>query len=363
MERAVTRAVTRVGGHNGPCERAPRTIDAEGVVNSSVLASLGWSDRETFDVEPRVSVGRVVIMHGANADVTWQTPDGREDSGLCSLARGLATTPVAGDWVVVREGRIVEVKDRRNELRRPHPYGREPQVMAANIDLVLIVVAMNADLNLRFLERLSMMARDSRATPIIIATKVDDTEEAQEFAARVHELDPEVLVIVTSSRTGEGVDEVGARLSTGITAVMLGASGVGKTSLLNALEGLEETTKSVSRGGEGRHATSTRKLYRLRSGGVLLDIPGIRLPEAVADQRSLEMNFDDIEEIALRCRFRNCRHDGDDGCEIQVAVQSGELDEGRLVAWRDLHASATQSSLEAPRERRKARGSLRGPVE
>ena len=332
-------------------------------MTSNVLASLGWSEDETFDVDPRVSVGRVVIMHGASADVIWQTPDGREDAALCSLAKGLATTPVAGDWVVVRGRRIVEVKERRNELRRPHPYGREPQVMAANIDLVLIVVAMNADLNLRFLERLSMMARDSRATPLIVATKVDDAEETPEFGARLRELDPEALIFVTSSRTGEGIDEVAARLSTGVTAVMLGASGVGKTSLLNALEGLEETTRTVSRGGEGRHATSTRKLYRLRSGGVLLDVPGIRLPEAVADQRSLELNFDDIEEIALRCRFRNCRHDGDDGCEIQVAVRSGEIDEGRLVAWRDLHALATQSSLGAPRERRKARGTPRGPVE
>lgn len=348
-------------GHNGPREdRAPTNDD---VVAMNVLESLGMNPREQFTIDPGTSLGRVVIMHGASANVIWQTSDGDEDAGLCSLAKGLAKTPVAGDWVEVKDRRIIDVKSRRSELRRPHPYGREPQVMAANIDLVMIVVAVNLDLNQRLLERLSMMALDSGATPIIIVSKVDDAENAADFCAGVKKQIHDVRVIVTSSLTGEGIDEVRALLPAGVTAVMLGASGVGKTSLLNALEGIEELTRTVSRAGEGRHATSTRKLYRLSSGGVLLDIPGIRLPEVVADQHSLEQLFEDIEELSQRCRFRNCQHDSDDGCAIRAALESGALAENRFEAWRTVRALATLESPETPRERRKARGTMRGPVD
>jgi len=315
----------------------------------TVLESLGLSDLDHLMVAPDELVGRVVIMHGASADVVWQGADGAQDSGLCSLAKNLEKTPVAGDWVVVSAERIVKVLARRSELRRPHPYGREPQVMAANVDLVLIVVAVNVDLNERVLERLSMMALDSRATPVIIVTKVDDSDDVEMFCRQVHQHVPDVEVVVTSSLTGEGIDEVRRRLPSSVTAVMLGASGVGKTSLLNALQGTDELTRTVGRSGEGRHATSTRKLYRLSSGGVLLDIPGIRLLDVVADQRSLDQNFTDIDELALLCRFNNCRHRGDDGCAVQAAVASGKLALGRLEAWRDAQVGELD-----PHERRRA---------
>jgi ribosome biogenesis GTPase len=302
-------------------------------------------------------------MHGASANVIWQESDGTEGSGLCSLAKGLVKTPVAGDWVAVHERRIIDVMTRRSELRRPHPYGREPQVMAANIDVVMIVIAINIDLNQRLLERLSMMAIDSGATPMVIVTKMDDTEDAEEFCAQVMEHIPDVKVMLTSSLTGEGIDEVRAQLPAGVTAVMLGASGVGKTSLLNALEGTEELTRTVSRGGEGRHATTTRKLYRLASGGVLLDIPGIRLPEIVADQHSLDQVFDDIDELTLQCRFRNCHHDSDDGCAVRAAVESGALAESRFETWRIVQAAAARDDVEAPRDRRRARESSREPTD
>ncbi|MBW4030886.1 MAG: ribosome small subunit-dependent GTPase A [Acidobacteria bacterium] len=329
----------------------------------SVLESLGLSARDQFRGDTGAGIGRVVIMHGASANVIWQTVDGGEDAGLCSLAKGLPVTPVAGDWVVIADRRVVDVRNRRNELRRPHPYGREPQVMAANIDLVLIIIAVNLDLNQRLLERLSMMALDSGATPLVIVSKVDDAENVEDFCAAVKQQVPDVRVIVTSAYTGEGIDVVRAQLPLGITAVMLGASGVGKTSLLNALEGTDELTRTVSRGGEGRHATSTRKLYRLTAGGVLLDIPGIRLPEVVADQRSLEQLFEDVEELSLLCRFRNCHHDGDEGCAIAAAVRSGALSRQRFNAWRTIRATATLENAETPRERRKSRGATRGPVD
>lgn len=315
----------------------------------TVLESLGRSDLDDFSAVSDEVVGRVVIMHGASADVVWQNLDGTEDAGLCTLAKNLDKTPVAGDWVVVSDARIVSVVARRSELRRPHPYGREPQVMAANVDLVLIVVALNVDLNERVLERLTMMARDSGATPVVIVTKVDDADDAAALCRLVRDQVPDVEIVVTSARTGEGVDEVRRHLPRGVSAVMLGASGVGKTSLLNALQGTEEFTRTVGRGGEGRHATTTRKLYRLSSGGVLLDIPGIRLLDVVADQRSVDQNFADIDELAQACRFHNCQHRGDVGCAVRAALATGALDESRLVAWRE-----AQTGERDPHERRRA---------
>ena len=329
----------------------------------TVLESLGLTSHEMFAVVADFHLGRVVIMHGASADVIWQEQSGAESSGLCALAKGLAKTPVAGDWVRVQEDRIVEVMARRSELRRPHPYGREPQIMAANVDVVMIVVAVNLDLNERLLERLSMMAIDSGATPVVIVTKVDTSSRAQDFCVLIKEQIPGVLVTQTSTVSGEGIEELRAMLGVGITAVMLGSSGAGKTSLLNALEGSEVLTRTVSRGGEGRHATTTRKLYRLTSGGVLLDIPGIRLPEIVADQHTLDQVFDDVDELTLRCRFRNCRHESDDGCAVRAAVESGHLAPNRLELWRNIQAGATTESADAPRDRRRARQAQRDTPE
>jgi ribosome biogenesis GTPase / thiamine phosphate phosphatase len=309
---------------------------------TTVLERLGLSPQDDLSDAQDALVGRVVIMHGASADVIWQTRDGREDSALCSLSKQLGLTPVAGDWVTLSDQRITRILTRRSELRRLQTHGREPQVMAANIDLVMIVLAVNVDLNHRVLDRLSMMALDSGAQPVVVVTKSDDGDDVDAFCAMVREHVADVAIEITSSLTGEGIEGVRAHLPLGVTGVMLGASGVGKTSLLNALEGTSEFTRSVMRGGEGRHATTTRKLHRLSSGGVLLDIPGIRLLDVVADARSADLVFSDIDEIALACRFGNCRHGSDDGCAVVAAVESGELDAERLEQWRQEQVKANQ---------------------
>ncbi len=323
----------------------------------TVLESLGWGPQDDLLGARDAANGRVVIVHGANAHVTWQSRVGAEESGLCSFAKSLDVTPVAGDWVRVDDGRITKVLTRRTVLRRPDPYSSTPQIMAANVDLVMIVLAVNVEFNQRVLERLAMMASDSGARPVVIITKVDDGDRVEEFCALAASRVPGATIVVTSSLSGEGIDELRSLLPLGVTAVMLGASGVGKTSLLNALEGTTEKTRRVGRSGEGRHATSTRKLYRLSSGGVLLDIPGIRLLEVVADQRGLEQIFEDIDELSLHCRFRNCHHDSDEGCAVRAAVESGRLAPARLTAWREMNTKARADEVrrrpvDAARDRR-----------
>jgi len=255
---------------------------------------------------------------------------------------------------------------RRSELRRPHPNGRDVQILAANVDLVLIVVPIDYELNVRLLERLAIMAWDSGARPLVVVTKVDAVGNDAPFEFDVEVELPGVDVLMTSAVDGEGIETLRGYLGEGVTAVMLGASGAGKTSLLNALEGSSELTRTVGRSGEGRHATTTRKLYRLISGGVLLDIPGIRLLDVMVDEEGLSQMFQDIEDLTLHCRFRNCRHSGDDGCAVELAVVSGELSAQRLATWRHMrltlaHNERLRDPAEMAAQRKKVRATPKGP--
>ena len=305
---------------------------------SDVLDTLGRQPSDTFDLRPGDLVGRLTIMHSGEADAIWATEVGAEDSGRLRLARTLGRTPVAGDWVAVKGERVTTIFPRRNELRRTQTHGRPAQILAANVDIVFVVVPLRSELHHRMIEGLTTMARDANATPVIVITKVDedgDASDVRTLRTHVDELVGPITIVDCSSVTGEGVGDIRALLGPGVTGVLLGASGAGKTSLLNALEGHHELTRTLSRTGEGRHATTTRKLYRLSSGGVLLDIPGIRFSRAVVDANRAEPDFSDLDELALHCRFTNCGHGTDLGCAIAAAVDAGTESDARVTLWRN----------------------------
>ncbi|HVA53306.1 MAG TPA: ribosome small subunit-dependent GTPase A [Acidimicrobiales bacterium] len=330
-----------------------------------VLQRLGLTDLDNLDEAAGMNVGRVVISHGASADVVWVGDDDLEVDARCEFEANLDLIPVAGDWVGVRGDRIAKVLPRRSELRRPHPNGRDVQILAANVDLVLIVVPIDLALNVRLLERLSIMAWDSGARPLVVVTKVDGVRDASPFETDIEAELPGVDVLMTSATNGLGINALGAHLGPGVTAVMLGASGAGKTSLLNALEGSSVLTRSVGRSGEGRHATTTRKLYRLRAGGVLLDIPGIRLLDVMLDEEGLSQMFEDVDDLTEQCRFRNCRHRGDDGCAVEAAVVSGNLSSQRLETWRRMrlelaHHERLRDPAAAAAQRKLGKDAARG---
>ncbi len=253
---------------------------------------------------------------------------------LFGLRHDLALTPVAGDWVAIGGEEIRRVRARRTTLTRPDPNQKDVQVLAANIDLIMIVLPIDRGLSAKALERLSVMAWDSGADQVVVLTKADLAEDPGESLAEAQALAPGVEVLLTSSVDGLGLDQLRARLVRGTTATMLGASGVGKTSLLNALEGREERTREVRRDGAGRHATTTRKLYRLTSGGVLLDLPGIRSLDLLATDDAVNETFADIAELAEHCRFGDCQHDGEPGCAVAEAIEAGDLEQRRLGSWR-----------------------------
>ncbi len=313
------------------------------------LRTLGRTASDSLEVAEGMDLGRVSIVHGANADVIWCHKDGREVISTCHFATNLNLRPVAGDWVALHDNHIVKVLARRSALRRPDPNQRDVQILAANLDLVLLVVPIDRGLNVRMLERFAVMAWDSGARPLVVLTKADGAVDVPALRGETELSVPGVHILTTSSLSGEGIEQLRGLLHEGITAVMLGASGAGKTSLLNALEGSDETTRSVSRSGEGRHATTTRKLYRLSCGGVLLDIPGLRLLDLMVGQEGVAETFSDIGELATRCRFRDCGHRGDEGCAVEAAVASGELSMRRLENWRLIQSEmAHQESRRDP---------------
>ncbi|MGQ0575132.1 MAG: ribosome small subunit-dependent GTPase A [Pseudonocardia sp.] len=300
------------------------------------LASLGWpTGVDPGFVGPDERPGRIAMVHGAHADVLWVPGDiGAVRSGTFPLRRDLELPPVAGDWVALDTDGPVRVAPRTTALQRPEPGGKGMQVLAANIDVVLVVVPIDRGINTRALERLGVLAWDSGAEPVVVLTKADAATDPAAAAAEAELVLPGVTVVVTSACDGTGLTALRDRMRTGSTSAMLGASGAGKTSLLNALEGRDEAVRPVRRDGAGRHTTSTRRLYRLRSGGVLLDLPGIRSLALHATDAAVDDTFAEIAELARGCRFRDCTHAGDPGCAVAAAVADGALPARRLDGWR-----------------------------
>ncbi len=331
-----------------------------------VLRTLGLGDQSDVEFSPDSNPGRVSIVHGTTADVIWCDQFGVETTSTSQFATTLNLSPVAGDWVSVRDGYVVAVSPRTTELRRPGATPGDVQVLAANIDAVLVVLPIDRELNVLMLERLAVMAFDSGARPIVVLTKSDGSDVVDSIVVSAEATVPGVEVMTTSSASGHGIEDLRAMLHQGVTAVMLGASGAGKTSLLNALEGSSELTAEVSRSGEGRHATTTRRLYRLSSGGVLLDIPGIRLLDLTIGQQGLDDAFADITQLARQCRFTDCAHSGDEGCAVEAAVASGQLSARRLESWRTIRDEMIQQELsreqEAASRKKKGRGAKPRPA-
>jgi len=318
------------------------------------LKSLGWDTWFESRFWPLHEQGLVPARVSADYGAEYEVRDGLETirAVASSRLRENGTQPAVGDWVGLRyragTSVVESVVERRTTFSRKQASVQTvEQVLASNVD-VAFVVASAPDLNVRRIERYLTMVWQSSASPVVVLTKADVAASADEMRIELEAVSAGSPVLVTSSVTGEGVDEVGAQLRPARTGVLLGPSGAGKSSLVNRLLGHEAMrTRVVHRSGEGRHVTSHRQLFEVPGGGVIIDTPGLREAQLWAGEDALASTFDDVEELARRCRFPDCRHDTEPGCAIKEAIVEGALDEGRLNSYhklqRELRAVAAKS--------------------
>ncbi|MCZ7588282.1 MAG: ribosome small subunit-dependent GTPase A [Gaiella sp.] len=316
------------------------------------LTTLGWDDvlAEQFETHAAAGLapGRVAVQHRGAYDVLTEHGELRCDVAgrLYEESRSPADLPAVGDWVAVAPraeeaaGTIQAVLPRRTRFSRKTAWqAAEEQVLAANVDVVFIVSSLNEDLNLRRLERYLILGRESGAQPVVLLTKSDLTDDAEAALAAVRSVAADVPVHALSSLTGEGVDAVRAHLRPGVTAALLGSSGVGKSTLVNTLAGEELLdTQELRSDGQGRHTTTRRELVQLPGGALVIDTPGMRELQLWVADEALEETFDDVTSLFQHCRFSDCSHESEPGCAVKEALADGTLAPERWDSYLKLEA-------------------------
>ncbi len=251
------------------------------------------------------------------------------------MADGPLDLPVVGDWVAVRvrleeqAATIVGLLPRKTcFLRKVAGRRNKDQVLAANIDLVFLVNGLDAEFNLRRMERYLVLAAEGGARPVLLLNKADVCPDVASKVEQVRARAGDVPVHVTSATKGEGIDVIRGYLRRGMTCALLGSSGVGKSTLINQLLGYDymKTLEVRETDEKGRHATSHRELIVLPSGGLVIDTPGMRELQLAGGGEGVQEAFDDITSLAEKCRFRNCRHEREPDCAVRMALDGGSLD-------------------------------------
>jgi ribosome biogenesis GTPase / thiamine phosphate phosphatase len=330
--------------------------------NAVPLEALGWDEQWASELErledDKLIPGRIAAQH-RGVYVLW-TGAGEVRAEVSGRLRyDLAPThglPAVGDWVAARptphgdRAVVHEVLPRRSGFSRKQALdGAVEQTLAANVDTAFLLCGLDEDYSLRRLERYLATAWESGAAPVVVLTKTDLHPDTPAAALEVESVAIGVDVHPISNLTGDGVDALHIYLRPGSTAVLLGSSGVGKSTLLNRLAGRElMRTAEVAADGTGRHTTTHRELVRLPSAGLVIDTPGLR--ELQLWDGDLENAFGDVEELSANCRFRDCTHTHEPGCDVLAAVDDGRLELDRLRSWRKLQREL--ASIAARKDRR-----------
>ena len=321
------------------------------LLTDSPRTRLGWSDELEHAFAPHADDGlvpaRVTVQNRglylvAGDDGELQAePTGR----LRLAATNGGTLPAVGDWVAVRppdgDGRatITAVLPRRTKLSRKVPEREiEEQVLAANVDVIFVVTSLNRELKLRRLERYLAAAWESGASPVIVLTKSDLAEDAGERRLEVESIAFGVPVHAVSSVTREGLEGLPPYFAGHRTAIFLGSSGVGKSTLINALAGeeIQATAEIRESDDRGRHTTTRRELIVLPDGGIVIDTPGMRQLQLWDADEGMETAFSDVAELIAQCRFSDCAHKTEPGCAIRAALVDGSLPRDRWESYTKL---------------------------
>lgn len=319
------------------------------------IETLGWNQEwsDQFEVHRHQGCepGRISGQDRERYDVL----DGRDESAaevsgrFRHEARGPQDFPAVGDWVALRPRAhdgprtIVAVLPRATVFTRKQA-GLETaaQIVAANVDTAFVMAGLDSDFNLRRLERYLTTVWDGGSNPVVVLNKADLADDAGARVAEVEAIAPGVSVVAISATEGRGLDGLEPWLQAGRTVVLLGSSGVGKSTLVNALLGAERQKTGAVRewDSRGRHTTTRRELLSLPGGAWLIDTPGIKELQLWIDGATLEDSFPEVAALAAACRFRDCRHAAEPGCAVQAALSAGALPHERFESWRKLQREA-----------------------
>jgi ribosome biogenesis GTPase / thiamine phosphate phosphatase len=324
-----------------------------------------WADRE--DVEPArvvVAFNHLYRLHGRDGEIEASLA-GR----LKHHAASRGELPAVGDWVALRRrageasGAVIAVLPRRSHFsRRAAGQVTDEQVVAANVDVVFIVMSMDGDFSVRRAERYLLLARESGATPVVLLTKPDLVADPVQHVADVAAVAAGAPIHILSPRFNEGLDAVAVYLMSGRTAALLGSSGVGKTTIINRILGSDtRRTRDVREAdSKGRHTTTNRELVVLPGGGLIIDTPGMRELQLWDVGPAMRNTFDDVETLARNCHFTDCRHRDEPRCAVKAAVDAGTLGGERLESYLKLqdelaHLHRQQDERALIEEKRRAK--------
>ncbi|WP_116081739.1 ribosome small subunit-dependent GTPase A [Tropicimonas sp. IMCC34011] len=321
----------------------------------TALERLGWGpafasqiDADALTTTPPV---RVVAVHRSGLQVAG-------DGTLETIPPGPEAT--VGDWLLYdrERPRSSRVLERKSLIKRRAPgTGREVQLIAANIDTVFVVTSCNQDFNLARLERYVALAFEAGIEPVILLTKVDLTDDAAPYVEEARKVSDRVPAVALDARAEEPAETLADWCKLGRTVAFLGSSGVGKSTLTNALLGTQAIATQGIREDDarGRHTTTRRELHATPGGCIVLDTPGMRELQLTDAATGISDVFPDIEALAARCRFADCRHKTEPDCAILAAIEDDSLDPARLARWRKLQAEDAFNSASLAERREKDR--------
>lgn len=315
------------------------------------LKQLGWTSQHSEELQnhthSHLRPARVVSEHrGAYRVHTGQSEHWAECTGkMYHTSNSKSALPAVGDWVLTSQSDSTSRAQIHHVLSRKSLFSRrgagnttEEQIVATNIDTLFLTSALDLDFNVRRIERYLVLAWESGAQPVILLTKADKCTDVEAHIEAVETIAYGVPIHAVSALHNSGLEALGSYLEEGQTVALLGSSGVGKSTLLNALSGAE--TQRVHHVREhdhrGQHTTTARQLFLLPTGGMLIDTPGMRELQLWNGHEGFQQTFEDIEHWIQQCKFRNCKHQTEPGCAVLQAVEHGELSSSRLDSYQKL---------------------------